>query len=141
MVQSTLEKNKKERTENAKKLSDLLKKYDELVDLRERQETLHCLIDYEQKEANDMHLLPFVENLGSHQLRNVERMIKSRGSITNKDALNLLEHNADELGKYLYYTSASYIKRIEDERHTELRNILEMSNEERQCEEFVRFVH
>ncbi len=140
VVQSTLEKNKKERTENAKKLSDLLKKYDELVDLRERQETLHCLIDYEQKEANDMHLLPFVENLGSHQLRNVERMIKSRGSITNKDALNLLEHNADELGKYLYYTSASYIKRIEDERHTELRNILEMSNEERQCEEFVRFL-
>ena len=140
VFQSTLEKNKKERTENAKKLSDLLKKYDELVDLRERQETLHCLIDYEQKEANDMHLLPFVENLGSHQLRNVERMIKSRGSITNEDALKLLDHNADELGKYLYYTSASYIKRIEGERYTALREILEMSNEEKQCEEFTRFL-
>ena len=140
VFQSTLEKNKKERTENAKKLSDLLKKYDELVDLRERQETLHCLIDYEQKEANDMHLLPFVENLGSHQLRNVERMIKSRGSITNEDALRLLDHNADELGKYLYYTSASYIKRIEGERYTELRGILEMSNEQKQCEEFACFL-
>lgn len=46
---STLDRNKDERKKRARHLSNLLRKYEELLDLKEREETIERLLDYGEK--------------------------------------------------------------------------------------------
>ena len=60
---STLDKRKDDRIDRAKRLSARLKEYEEILDLKERKETLTHLMKYQEHMKNTMKLLPFQTDL------------------------------------------------------------------------------
>ncbi|MDD6268083.1 MAG: AAA domain-containing protein [Clostridium sp.] len=64
----TLDRNKDSRIERAKQLSELLKKYETILDLRERKETIQCLLEDEERRKVSAQMLPFQIDLHERQL-------------------------------------------------------------------------
>ena len=53
------------------------------------------------------------------------KRIAAIGEISDADAMQLLDRNEDEFYQYLFYTSARYIKALEEPKFRELRQILD----------------
>lgn len=140
VFEGTLDKNKDDRAERAKKLSNLLKKYEDVLDWRERRETLHRLLEYENQIGSRMEKLPFVADLQDRQMNVIQEKIKNAGNITDEEAISLLDDNEEELFKYLYYTSARYIKKIGTAKNKDLKDILYQEDEKTQLEAFNRYL-
>ena len=140
IFESTLERNKDDRARRAKKLSALLKKYEEVLDLKERRETLQRLLEYQDHGRISLEMIPFQADLEGRQLQKVEKRIQASGEITDTDALALLDEDPEELRKYLYYISAQYIKKLEAERFRRLREILYHEKAEEQAVELSKYL-
>ena len=140
VYEGTLDRNKGDRIERAKKLSELLKRYEDLLDLRERSETLNRLLEYEKKGRQTLQMIPFQNDLGGRQLAQVNREIEKTGSITDEQALALLDDDLEELGKYLYYTSAKYIKKLDEPKNKDLKDIVLAESEETKASSFARYL-
>ena len=136
VYKSTLDRNREDRIERAKRLSGLLRRYEERLDLEERRETIHRVLEFENEQSISFQMLPFQADLQGRQMEQVKRRIEKTGDITEEEAFSLLDDNVEELKKYLYYTSASYIKKIDLPRHEELKNIIFNQNKKLQLEEF-----
>ena len=132
IFEGTLDRRKDDRIERAKKLSGLLGKYEEVLDLKERSETLKRMMEYQDKVNGSISLLPFQADLQGRQLAEVEKQIALRGEITDEDAVSLLDNDEDELYQYLYYTSARYIKRLDEGKYEDLRKILFAEDKKKQ---------
>ncbi|NYB75301.1 hypothetical protein HZF24_14230 [Sedimentibacter hydroxybenzoicus DSM 7310] len=90
----TLEKNKGDKIERAKKLTRLLKKHEQILQLKERKETIEKLIStYDQ--------FTFQADLQGRQLYEVEKLLKSLGEVTDEEAVNLISDDEEEFLKYL----------------------------------------
>ena len=76
----------------------------------------------------------------SSQLDAVNQELKKCGVITTKDAASLLSHDEDEFYKYLYYTSAKFIKRMCEPKNKDLMDILYMNDEDEQVTQFNRYL-
>lgn len=122
---STLDKRKDDRIDRAKRLSARLKEYEEILDLKERKETLTHLMKYQEHMKNTMKLLPFQTDLQGYQMQKLDKRIAAIGEISDTDAMQLLDRNEDEFYQYLFYTSARYIKALEEPKFQELRQILD----------------
>lgn len=140
VYKSTLDRNREDRIERAKRLSGLLRRYEERLDLEERRETIHRVLEFENEQSISFQMLPFQADLQGRQMEQVKRRIEKTGDITEEEAFSLLDDNVEELKKYLYYTSASYIKKIDLPRHEELKNIIFNQNKKLQLEEFSRYL-
>ena len=140
IYESTLDKRKGERKERAKKLSELLKQYEEVLDLKERKETLNRMMEYQGDSGNAGLALPFQMDLQGRQLADIEQQIRERKELTDADALALVDNDEEELYQYLYYTSAKYIKRLGESRYDDLRQILYAEDEEQQVDAFNRYL-
>ncbi len=66
----------------------------------------------------------FQYELQAGQLPQVDRELAAYGSIDSADALALLDRNEDELLRYLYYTSARCIRRLEEPKYNDLMSIV-----------------
>ena len=138
---STLDKRKDSRIDRAKQLSGLLKNYEEILDLKERRETLLRVMEYQEGMKNTISLLPFQADLQGYQLQQVEKKIAEIGEITEADALALLDRNEEEFYQYLYYTSARYIKKLETEKYADFRKILDEGQDlDRQAAAFSKYL-
>lgn len=134
IFEKTLDRNHAQRAERAKQLTELLERYEEILDLQERQDTIRRLL-----EAR--HQLNFQYELQSGQLPKVEAELKARGTVTSKDALDLLDQNTEDFLKYLYYTSARYIRRLGEPKNKDLLDILYAdTDEDEQVTAFNRFL-
>ena len=133
---SALDRNRGDRTERAKRLTDLLKRYDEMLDLKERSETLNRLLEYQGHTRISMEMLPFQADLQGRQLRQVQDRIEQAGEITDQDALALLDNDLKQLMQYFFYASARCVKRLKNERHRELWRILFELGEKERLEAF-----
>lgn len=140
VFEGTLDRNKDDRKKRAKRLSEMLKRYEELLDLREREETIDRVLDYERKKGPSFQTMSFEEDLQGRQRRQISRRIEATGDVSEPEALSLLDDNIEDLKKYLYYTSAGYIKKIGQPRNSDLREILEMHDEDRQLEAFTKYL-
>ena len=140
VFEGTLDKNKDDRIERAKKLSNLLKRYEDVLEWKDRRETLHRLLEYENQAGQTLEKLPFVADLQDRQMNEIQEKIKSAGNITDEDAISLLDDSEDELFKYLYYTSAKYIKKIDTPRYKDLKDIIYHEDEKTQLEAFNRYL-
>lgn len=135
----TLDKNKGDRIDRAKKLSEMLQKYEEILDLKEREETLKRMLEYNEKSGTSMQMLPFQANLMGQE-NNISRKIEDIGIISESEALELLTDNEHEFKKYLYYTSAKFIKRIDEPKNENLKNIVMMDNDDKQVDAFNKYL-
>lgn len=137
VFEKTLDKKRDNRIEKAKELSEVLKQYEELLDLQERKEAINSMIDFnaKQEDMTDIRLELSLTN----QSYNVDSEIKQKQDIDEQRVLKLLDFNEDEFFKYLYYTSVKYIQGI-PKKCPELMRILEMNDEEKQLGEFNKFL-
>jgi hypothetical protein len=144
VFEGTLDKKKISAIERAKQLAELLKKYEDVLDLKERRDTLDRMVEYQNRYAKtkeqEFNLLPFKADLQMRQLQQVKDKIAEAGRITDEDALKLMDVNREEFYQYLYYTSAKYIKKLDDKKYAELIQIVYETNEEKQLEEFRKYI-
>ena len=140
VYESTLDKRKDDRIQRAKELSGLLARYEEVLDLKERRETLNRMTEYQSRLKGAIGLLPFQADLQGRQLEQVNKKLTDKGRITDEEALSLLDDNQEELYKYLYYTSAKYIQRLDEPKYEELRKILFEAGENEQLQAFSKYL-
>lgn len=140
VYESTLDKRKDDRIQRAKELSGLLARYEEVLDLKERRETLNRMTEYQSRLKGAIGLLPFQADLQGRQLEQVNKKITDKGRITDEEALSLLDDNEEELYKYLYYTSAKYIQRLDEPKYEDLRKILFEAGENDQLQTFSKYL-
>ena len=117
---ATLDKDRDEKIRRTQELTKLLASYEEILDLRERKAVTQRLLD-ESTQLN------FRFELSSRQLAQIERRLNEIGEIRNEDALNLIANNDEAFLKYLFYTSAKYIKRLAEPKNEELLHIVYMN--------------
>ena len=114
---SSLNRKKTYEEHKTKALSDLLRKYEEKLDLSERKEMIKTMLS---SSSN----LPFLANLQGEQLVNVNNTLKEIGKITDDDIKPLISHDRLELFKFLNFTSAKFIKRLSEPKYEELTDII-----------------
>lgn len=129
----TLEKDKGDRIEKTKQLTALLKRRERYLDLTERKETLEKLIQSNRQ-------LTFTTELQGRQLYEVNRQLEEIGTVTDEEALSVLSGDMEEFGKYLFYTSANHVKRLDEPKNEGLKKIIFMENKELQLEEFESYL-
>lgn len=136
----TLDRNKDDRINQAKQLSDMLKQYETLLDLKERKETIKCLLEDEEKRGLSAQMLPFQVDLYERQMKQINDEINNKGDITNEKAIALIDNDMEQLKKYLYFTSARYIKKLDEGKNKDLLEIVMEKNEEKKLEAFRKYL-
>lgn len=139
IFESTLDKRKADRMERAKMLSGLLKNYEELLDYKERRETLQRMMESQDDIGLSMSLIPFQADLQGRQLSKIDKMIERLGVVTDEDAKALLDTNEEEFYQYLFFTCAGYIQKLGEQKYSDFMDILNCPDEKEQLEEFDRY--
>ncbi len=132
---ATLERNKDDKIENTKKLTALLKKHEEILDLKERKATIEKLM-----QSNNQ--MTFLGDLHGRQLKEVSERLAQMGEVTDEEALSLLENDEEVFKKYLYYISARYLKRLNEPKNEQLLKIVYMPNDnmDKKVKEFNKYL-
>lgn len=129
----TLEKNKGDKIERAKKLTELLKRHEKIIELKERKETIEKLLStYDQ--------FTFQADLQGRQLNEVERQLKVLGEVTDEEALSYLSDDEEDFLKYLYYIGAKYIKRLSEPKYKGLLDIVHLDDKELKLNQFNQYL-
>lgn len=114
---SSLNRKKNDEEHKTKALSDLLRKYEEKLDMNERKEMIRTMIS----SSNN---LTFLMDLQGEQLAKVNSALKKIGEITEDDIKPLITQDRLELLKYLNFTSAKFVKRLSEPKYEELTDII-----------------
>ena len=101
VYEATLDKKKDDRALRAKQLSNLLKKYEEVLDLKDRREAINQVMEYQGRKQVSMEMLPFQTDLQGRQLEEVQKKIVDAGEITDKEAISLVDSDYEQLRMYL----------------------------------------
>ncbi|MCD8083186.1 MAG: AAA domain-containing protein [Clostridiales bacterium] len=136
----TLDRNRDDRKKRARRLSNLLRKYEEQLDWRERIETIDRLLEYEKDIHASVQMMPFETDLEGRQRPQLNRKLQESGEVSEKEAISLLDDDTEELKKYLYFISAGYIQKIGNPRNADLLRILETEDENTRVEAFSQYL-
>lgn len=129
----TLGKNKNDKEERTKRLTELLKMHEEIIELNERKEAIQDL-----HKLNENMLFQF--DLEQRQLQEVNHRLNEIGTVTDEQALALLTNDEHEFHKYLFYTSAMYIKRLDEPKYEDFMRILNEPVQEKRLSCFNKYV-
>ena len=141
IYEDTLNKRKEDRKIRAKQLSDLLKDYEDIVELKERKESMEHLIKYQKGMENIGSISAFQMDLQMNQMNNLNQKITEIGEISNDKVMELLDRNEEEFYQYLYFISAKYIKKLETKPFSELINILDANiKEDEKVDKFAKYL-
>ncbi len=140
IFEGTLESNRDDRKRRARRLSELLRRYEELLDLKERGETIERMLSYREKNGISFQTMSFEEDLRGRQRGQIDRKIRATGEVSEEEALLLLDDDTEELKKYLYYTSAGYLKKLGRPGNAKLLEIIEMEDEKKRLEAFSKYL-
>lgn len=140
VFEGTLDRNKNERKQRARKLSELLKKYDERLDFQERKETIQRMLEYQDSHEQSAQMLPFQIDLSGRQLRRIEKKLEDTETVSEEQAIALVDDDVEELKKYLFYTGAGYMKRLDRDEFGKLREILYEEDLDKATEAFAKYV-
>ncbi len=140
VFEGTLDRRKGDREIRAKQLSNLLKKYEETLELKDRKDAIKQVIDYQKKNPQSMQMLPFQTDLQGRQLEQVKQKIFEAGEFTDEQAIALVDSDYEQLRQYLYYMSARYIKKLGGNQYKDLYSILFEENPETQVDSFTKFL-
>lgn len=140
VYEETLDRRKDNRALRAKQLSDLLKKYEEVLELKDRKDAIQQVMDYQKKNPQSIQMLPFQTDLQGRQLEQVKQKIDVAGEITDEQAIALVNSDYEQLREYLYYMSARYIKKLGSNQYKDLYKIIFEEKKETQLESFSKFL-
>lgn len=133
VYESTLDKNKAAKSEQTKRLSELLGKHEDLLDLKERRDTIEKLMESSGQ-------LAFQAELQAKQLAEINAQIAEIGEVTTESALALLDDDEEAFQKYLFYTSARYIKRLSEPKYENFLKILHIQDRDERVTSFNRWL-
>ena len=133
----TLDRNRDSQAEKMRQLSELLRRYEDVLELKERSETIRQLLEYSRGRSRSLQMLPFETDLGGRQLQQVNRQMARLGEITDQDALSLLTEDVEEL---LYYASVKCIHRLDEPGSRRLKEILLTGDEDQRLEAFSEYL-
>lgn len=133
ILEDNLERNKKLETQKLNELSQMLKRYEELLELQEKKVAIKELADTQQRH------LAFYADLFDRQMGAVNKRQNELQNVSLQEALNLLPQDDKYLLNYLYYASARCIKRLDEPKNKELKNII-FSDEEGRYEAFGKYL-
>lgn len=128
-----LDEYKEYKKRNTGELTYLLGKYEEMVEYKERRETINEML----KMNNHIR---FQVRIQSEQLYNVENKLKNIGNITNEDAIAKLKFNEERLKWYLYYQSIHYMKRLLEPKYEDLQEIILEDDENVKVAKFNKYI-
>lgn len=134
VYEKTLARNKDDKIERTKQLVLLLQKHQEAIDLSERKETLEAFL----QKTDNMELRLKLEG---QQLSQIKKRLEEIGTVTDEDALSLLENDTENFLKYMNFISAAYIKKLSQNEYENLRKILEMENTDAQVSAFNKYLY
>ena len=119
VMEAALSTTEAQEQQRARLLGELLRGYEESLDLEERRECIEKLA-----EANED--FAFSMDLQGRQLGAIEaKLAQTRsGEETLERALSLTESNAEELLEYLLHASVRHLRRLGEARHAQLRDIV-----------------
>lgn len=137
---STLDKRKDERKERAKRLSEVLRDYDIILDLKDRKEAINSILEFHNKKDLSFEGQMFEYDLRSRQLQDVKDAIAGIGEIDERTVSDYLDKNQEELYQFLMFNSAKYIKRLSEKKYERLINIVNISNPEERIELFNEYL-
>lgn len=141
IFEGTLDKRKDERTQRAKQLSNLLKKYEDILELKDRKDAISQVMEHQKKSPLSLQMVSFQADLQGRQLEQVKSKIEAAGEITDEQAIALIDSDYDRLKEYLYYMSARTIKKLGNNQYSDLYSIIfEEENEDTQLEKFTKFL-
>ncbi len=130
---STLDKNRSEKIRRTQNLIEILKKHKEFMEIEEQEEAVDAMIE---KSGGNLYMLDFETKLKAEL---AERKIKL-GKATDEEALKALDNDEADFMKYLYFTSVSYLQKIDSAENFEFKAILENQNEEEKVKSFNAFL-
>lgn len=113
----TLERNKEREISKSERLTELLKSYEEKIELEERKNAIEQLLEI---NAN----MTYQFDLQGRQLAEVNRRLAQIGEIKNEDAISLAYEGGEKMMQYFYYTSAKFIKRLSEPKNRDLLEII-----------------
>lgn len=134
IFESSLERKKDTKIERTQQLTELLEQHEKIIDLKNRKEALEQMIQECAQNRMDIR----VELMA--QLDRVEQELRSCGEITTEDAKALLKDDKEEFLKYLYYTSAKFIQRIDEPKNQDLLDILNQTDKDARVVAFNRYL-
>lgn len=134
IYESSLERKKVTKVEHTQQLTELLERYEKILDLQKRKEALIQMIHDVGDGRMDIQF-----ELTS-QAEKINAALDAYGDITTEDAMALVANDDEEFFKYLYYTSAKYIQRLGEPKNQELLEILEMKDPDEQVVSFNRYI-
>ena len=129
VYESTLDRNRDDRKHRARKLSELLRRYEERLELRERRETLETLAKYEEANSRSLEMLAFQTDLTGRQKRQIDRRLERLGEVSEEEALSLLDDDLEELKKYLLLYFRPLYQETGQPQNQDLLEIIQMEDE------------
>ena len=133
ILEANLERNKRLETQKLDMLSQMLKQYEERLELDEKEAAIRELADTQQRH------LAFYTDLFGRQIANVNKRQNELQSVSLEDALSLLPQDDKYLLNYLYFASARCIKRLDEPKNKELKDLI-LSNDEGRVEAFNKYL-
>lgn len=127
----TLERNKESEISKSEKLTELLKSYEEKIELEERKNAIEQLLDINSN-------MNYQLDLQGIQLVEVKKRLAQIGEIKNEDAISLAYEGGEKMMQYFYYTSAKFIKRLSEPKNKDLLEII-LSNDLKDDERLKKF--
>lgn len=113
----TLERNKESEIAKSEQLTELLKSYEEKIELEERKKAIEQLLEINTN-------MTYQFDLQGRQLAEVNQRLSQIGEIKNEDAISLVYEGGEKMMQYFYYTSAKFIKRLSEPKNKDLREII-----------------
>lgn len=127
------EKEKEIESQLVDELSAVLQRHEEVLALKEKQESIHSLINGNNPERFDT-------DLSERQLKAVEEKLNSISAPTEEEAISLLPSSTEKLARYLYFKSAKLIQRLKEPKYDRLRNILSLESETGMVQNFIVYI-
>ncbi len=133
VYEGTLERNRDERIVRTRRLTELLRRHEEKLELLEKKEAIQKLMDTNRH-------LTFQSQLYGEQMAQVDEKLRQIGDITEEEARSLVLADEEEFRKYLYYVSAKYIRRLGEPKNEDLLQIIYSEDPEGRVKQFNRYI-
>ena len=131
--EAALDRKKISKAQESRALTELLKKHEEIIYLHDKSDAIKSMLDLNTN-------LTFQADLRAGQLDRVQRRLEQVGEVTDEQALKLLSNDTDAFMEYLYFTSARYIRRLNEPKYEELWEILDIPEEEARIQTLNRYL-
>ena len=128
-----LNQNKQSQIERTRQLTELLQKYEEQLDLKERRDLIEAMLS--KNENMNLRL-----NLEGQQENAIKKRLNEIGEITDEEALALLYFDHDKLMQFINFTSVKYLKQLYEPEYKDFIEILKLQDEKEQITRFNKYV-